>query len=126
MRIKRSVHAKKKRRTVLKETKGFLGSRKSCYRKAKEALVHAKKNAYKDRKIKKRTRRALWQVNINNAVRLEDLSYSKFMNLLKTNQIELDRKVLAQIAKEYPAVFKKLTTEMKTKQPVKTTEPKKA
>ena len=99
--------AHKKRRKTLKRTKGFLGIRKSSYRKAKEAAVHAGKYAYRDRKVKKRTRRALWQIKIGNAARKEELSYSKFIHLLKLSKIELDRKILSQIAEKYPEIFKK-------------------
>lgn len=105
MRVKRSVNAKKKRRKTLKSTKGFLGIRKSSYRKAKEAAIHAGKYSYRDRRTKKRRARALWQIKISNAVRAHELSYSKFMAILKEKEIELDRKVLAQIAENYPEVF---------------------
>ena len=113
MRVKRSVNAKKKRRKVLKSTKGFLGSRKSSYRKAKEAAVHAGKYAYRDRRTKKRRARALWQIKIGNAVRLHELSYSKFIHLLVQHTVELDRKVLAAIAESYPEVFAKIVEKIK-------------
>ncbi|MEA3273161.1 MAG: 50S ribosomal protein L20 [Patescibacteria group bacterium] len=115
MRIKRSVSAKKKRRKILKSAKGFLGSRKSCYRKAKEATTHAGKYAYRDRKVKKRTRRALWQIKIGNAVRPEGLNYSKFIFLLKKNKFGLDRKILADLAENYPSIFKKIVAKIKQK-----------
>lgn len=113
MRIKRSVGARKKRRKTLKMTKGFLGMRKSSYRKAKEAAIHASKNAYRDRKAKKRLRRGLWQIKIGNAVRPQGLSYSKFINLLKKNKIELDRKVLAELAEKEPKAFQKIVEKVK-------------
>lgn len=115
MRIKRSVNARKKRRKVLKMTKGFYNIRKSSYRKAKEALTHAGKNAYRDRRNKKRLRRGLWQIKIGNAAREAGLNYSRFMNLLKSNKIELDRKILSQIAVERPEIFEKLVAKIKTK-----------
>lgn len=113
MRVKRSLNAKKKRRKILKRTKGFLGSRKSSYKKAKEAAIHAEKYAYRDRRTKKRRARALWQINIGNAVRLHGLNYSTFMHLLKENNIELDRKVLAALAIDYPEVFAKIVETVK-------------
>jgi large subunit ribosomal protein L20 len=113
MRIKRSKNAKKKRRKIIKSAKGFLGSRKSCYRKAKEATTRAGKFAYRDRKVKKRTRRALWQIKIGNASRLEGLSYSNFIFLLRKNKIGLDRKILAELATNYPLIFKQITSKIK-------------
>ena len=108
MRVKRSVSAKKKRRKVLKSTKGYLSLRHSCYRKAKEAFIKAGKYSYRDRKVKKRTRRALWQIKIGNAVRKEGISYSKFIHVLKEEKIGLDRKILAKLAVEEPEIFKSI------------------
>ncbi|MBD3300412.1 MAG: 50S ribosomal protein L20 [Candidatus Moranbacteria bacterium] len=113
MRIKRSVSARKKRKKVLKATKGYLNLRRSCYRKAKEAFIKAGKYAYRDRRTKKRTRRALWQIKIGNACRLEDMNYSTFINLLKKNKIELDRKILADLAENKPEIFKEVVNQVK-------------
>lgn len=103
----------KRREKILKYAKGFRWSRKSKERAAKEALLHAWTHAYRDRRLKKRTRRALWQIQINAAVRQEGLNYSKFMGGLKKTKIELDRKVLAQIAREHPEIFKKIIEKVK-------------
>lgn len=108
VRIKTGTTANKKRKRLLKLAKGFRWSRKSKYRLAKEGVLHAFKYAYRDRKAKKGDFRRLWQIQINAASRNNGLSYSKFINLLKQNKIELDRKVLAQLAKNEPETFKKI------------------
>jgi large subunit ribosomal protein L20 len=113
MRIKRSVNAKKKRRKILKNTKGFLSLRRACYKKAKEALLKASKYAYRDRRVKKRERRRLWQIKINNAVRIEKMNYSNFINLLKTKKVDLDRKILANLAEKHPDIFKAVVKTVK-------------
>jgi large subunit ribosomal protein L20 len=113
MRIKRSKQAKKKRKKILKANKGYLGIRKSCYKKAKEAYIKAGKYAYRDRKVKKRRNRSLWQIRIGNAVRKEELSYSRFIYLLKENKIELDRKILSTLALNYPENFSALVKKVK-------------
>lgn len=112
-RVKRGKIALKRREKILKYTKGFKWGRKSKERAAKEALLHAWSHAYRDRRVKKRTARALWQIQLNAAVRQEGLNYSKFMHGLKKAKIELDRKVLSQIAREYPEVFKEIIAKIK-------------
>lgn len=112
-RVKRGIIAIKRRRKVLKYTKGFKWSRKSKERAAKEALLHAWSHAFRDRRVKKRTARGLWQIQLNAAVREHGLNYSKFMHGLKKAKIELDRKVLSQIAREYPEIFKEIVTKVK-------------
>jgi len=112
-RVKRGTAAAKKRRATLKETKGFRWGRKSKYKQAKEALMHSRTYAYRDRKTKKRVFRRSWQSKINSACRREGLSYSRFINLLRKNNIELDRKVLSQLAEDNPEVFKKIVEELK-------------
>ena len=97
-RVKRSVHARKKRRAVLEQTKGFRGEANSNYRRAKEALMKADAYAYRDRRNRKRDFRRLWITRINAAARQEGLSYSQLMHGLRLAEIELDRKVLADIA----------------------------
>jgi large subunit ribosomal protein L20 len=97
-RVKRSVHARKKRRATLERTKGFRGQANSNYRRAKEALLKAESYAYRDRRNRKRDFRRLWITRINAAARLNGLSYGQFMHGLKLAGIELDRKVLADIA----------------------------
>lgn len=112
-RVKRGIIAIKRRRKILKYTKGFKWGRKSKERAAKEALLHAWSHAYRDRRVKKRTARGLWQIQLNAAVRQHGLNYSKFMHGLKKSGIELDRKVLSQIAREYPEVFKEIVEKVK-------------
>src|ERR687890_2065165 len=97
-RVKRSVHARKKRRATLERTKGFRGEAHSNYRRAKEALMKAESYAYRDRRNKKRDFRRLWITRINAAARQNGMSYSEFMHGLKLAGIEIDRKVLADIA----------------------------
>ena len=104
-RVKRSVHARKKRRATLERTKGFRGQAKSSYKRAKEALIKADTYAYRDRRNKKRDFRRLWIVRINAAARQEGMSYSQFMHGLKLAEIEVDRKVLADIAVRDPETF---------------------
>lgn len=108
VRIKRGTTANKRRKNVLKQTKGFRWGRKSKYRLAKDALYHAQTYAYRDRKAKKREFRRLWQIKINSACREQNISYSRFINGLKKNKIEIDRKILAGLAENYPACFKQL------------------
>jgi large subunit ribosomal protein L20 len=112
-RVKRGTTANKRRKKVLKQTKGYKWGRKNKYRQAKEALMHAWSYAYRDRRTKKRDKRKLWQVQISAACKKYDISYSKFINLLKKNKIELDRKILAQLAEKKPEVFKKIIEEIK-------------
>ena len=106
-RVKRGTTASKRRNKVIKAAKGFKWRRKTNYRAAKEALIKAGKYAYRDRRNKKRTMRRLWILRLNNAVREHGLRYSSFMNTLKKKKIELDRKVLSEMAVENPEIFKK-------------------
>ena len=98
MRIKRGVNAVKKRRKILKLAKGYFGGRSKRYRVAREAVMKAQKYAYIGRKLRKRDFRSLWIARINAACRMNNLSYSKFMFGLKNAGINLNRKVLAEIA----------------------------
>jgi len=97
-RVKRSVHAKKKRRATLERAKGFRGQANSNYKRAKEAVMKADAYAYRDRRNRKRDFRRLWITRINAAARLNGMTYATFMHGLKLAGIELDRKVLADIA----------------------------
>ena len=97
-RVKRSVHARKKRRATLERTKGFRGQAHSSYKRAKEALLKADTYAYRDRRNRKRDFRKLWITRINAAARLNGMTYGTFIHGLKLAGIELDRKVLADIA----------------------------
>ncbi len=112
-RVKRGKTAHKRRKRVLKHTKGFRWGRKSKYRLAKEALMKAWSYSYRDRKVKKREFRKLWQVQINAASKKLGISYSRFIHLLKEKNIELDRKILAKFAKEKPEIFKKIVEKAK-------------
>jgi large subunit ribosomal protein L20 len=104
-RVKRGKNKTQKRKRVLKKTKGYRGRQKSHRTAAKEALTHAGRNAYKDRKRKKREMRRQWQIVINAALSEHDLSYSRFIHQLKENDVKLNRKTLAGLAQERPAVF---------------------
>ena len=97
-RVKRSVNAKKKRRKTLELTKGFRGEANSNYKRAKEALTKADTYAYRDRRNRKRDFRRLWITRINAAARQNGLSYSQFIHGLQTAGVELDRKILADMA----------------------------
>ena len=97
-RVKRSVHARKKRRAMLALAKGYRGEAHSSYKRAKEAVMKADSYAYRDRRNRKRDFRRLWIARINAAARQEGMTYSTFMHGLKLAGIELDRKVLADIA----------------------------
>lgn len=110
-RVKRGTIAHKKRERLLKKTKGYRWGRKNKERAAKEALLHGLARSFKGRKEKKREYRSLWQTQINAATRLNGTKYSTFMSSLKKKNILIDRKILAQIAKEYPEVFKKIVEE---------------
>lgn len=107
-RVKRAVIANKRRKNVLKDTKGFKWGRKSKLQQAKQALQKAGSYGYRDRKAKKRTMRGLQQTQIGIACKANGTSYSKFIAALKKNKIELDRKVLSQIAREYPKIFEEI------------------
>jgi large subunit ribosomal protein L20 len=112
-RVKRGTIATKKRRKVLKKTKGFKWGRKSKERAAKEALLHSMSRAFKGRKEKKRTARATWQVKMGAAAKEHGMSYSVLMGRLKKNGIVLDRKILAHLAEHEPKVFGKIVESVK-------------
>src|SRR5712691_12642956 len=107
-RVKRSVHAKKKRREILEQAKGYQGSRRKRYRVAKEQVMHSGMYAYRDRRDRKAQFRRLWIARINAAARPHGLSYSRFINGLKTAGVEVDRKILADLAVNDPAAFASL------------------
>ncbi len=106
-RVKRSVHARKKRRSTLERTKGFRGEANSNYKRAKEALMKAEAYQYRDRRNRKRDFRRLWITRINAAARQEGMTYSTFIHGLQAAGIELDRKVLADIAVRDPETFRR-------------------
>ena len=107
-RVKRAVSAHKKRRTVLNRAKGYYGAKSRSYRAAKEQVQHSLQYQYRDRRNKKREVRRLWITRINAAARINGLSYSVFMNGLKKAGVELDRKVLSDIAINDPEAFASL------------------
>ena len=104
-RVKLSVAARKKRRKVLSEARGYFGQGHVSYRKAKEQILHSDNYAYRDRKARKRVFRRLWILRINAAARREGLSYNQFIAGCKAAEIDLDRKVLADLAVNDPAAF---------------------
>ena len=113
MRIKRAVNAVKKRRSILKSAKGYRGAKSKLYRTAREQVMKSGQYAYIGRKQKKRDFRALWITRINAACRLNGISYSKFIAGLKSKNIELNRKVLADMAVREPEPFAELVGQVK-------------
>lgn len=111
MRIKRGYKARKRRKKVLKLAKGFRGGRSKLFRTAADSVDKALAYAYRDRKAKKRDFRRLWIARINAAARMNGLNYSKFINGLKQSNIELDRKVLAELAVSDPAAFSQIAAQ---------------
>ena len=112
-RVKRSVHARKKRRKVLEQAKGYWGLKHSSYKLAKEQVEHSLVYAFRDRKVRKRTFRRLWIVRINAAARAHDLSHNEFVSGCRKAGIELDRKVLADLAVSDPTAFGKVAAQAK-------------
>lgn len=116
-RVKRGVTASKRRNRLVKQAKGFKWGRKSKYKLAKDALRKAWTYSYRDRRVKKRAFRRLWQVQINAAVRnltqdsKKKLTYSKFIHLLKIKDIQIDRKILSELAKDKISVFEQIVKE---------------
>ncbi len=113
MRIKRGVNAAKKRRKILRRAKGFWGARSKQYRVAKHAVMKAEQYAYVGRKLRKRDFRSLWITRINAGCHQNNISYSKFMHGLKVAGIDLNRKVLADIALSDPKSFSALCEKAK-------------
>ena len=113
-RVKRSVHARKKRRKVLEQAKGYWGLKSVSYKRAKEQVDKSLTYAYRDRKARKRTFRSLWIQRINAAARANDLSYNQFIAGCKAANIELDRKMLADLAVQDPAAFAAIAEQAKS------------
>lgn len=113
VRVKRGKIAHKKREKILRYTKGFKWGRKSKERLAKEALLHAWTHAFEGRKLKKRDFRRLWQTKIKAAVNQSGLKYNEFISLLKKNNVEINRKILSQLAEFYPEVFSQIVSTVK-------------
>ncbi|MDP9102986.1 MAG: 50S ribosomal protein L20 [Pseudomonadota bacterium] len=112
-RVKRGVTSHAKHKKVLEQAKGFYGRRKNTIRTAKAAVDKAGQYAYRDRKVRKRTFRSLWIQRINAAVRLEGMTYSRFISGLEAAGIEMDRKVMADIAMHDPAAFKAIAEKVR-------------
>jgi len=112
-RVKRAVQARKHRKHLIKHTKGFKYGRKSKFKLAKDALRHAWTYAYRDRKAKKRINRNLWNLQINALARANGITYSRLIEGMKKKNIELDRKVLSELAKKHPEIFVKIIEEIK-------------
>lgn len=108
VRVKRGKIVHRRRKRLLKLVKGYRWGRKSKYRLAKDALTHALVHAYRARKEKKRVFRRLWQVQISAGLKKFGISYSKFLHSLKEKKIEINRKILAELAKNHPEVFEEI------------------
>ncbi len=112
-RVKRGVAASKRRKNLLEDAKGYMWKRKSHYAAAKQAVIKAGKYAYRDRRTKKRVMRRLWITRLNIAVRELGMKYSELIQKMTTKKIEVDRKVLSQMAIEDPKVFAKFIEQVK-------------
>jgi large subunit ribosomal protein L20 len=104
-RVKRAVHGKKHRRAVLEQAKGYYGNKSRSFRAANEQVMHSLQYAYRDRRARKGDFRQLWIQRINAAARQHGMSYSRFINGLKTADVDVDRKILAELAVRDPAAF---------------------
>src|SRR5919197_3433351 len=116
-RVKRAVHAQKKRRKVLEQAKGYWGIKSTNYKYAKEQVERSLAYAYRDRKVRKREFRRLWIIRINAGARAHGLSYNQFIRGLKAAEVELDRKVLADLAATDPQAFAQLAEQAKSALP---------
>lgn len=112
-RVKKGVHALKRRRSVLKQTKGFRHGRGTKERQAKDALLHAGNYSFAHRKDKKGHNRTLWNIKINAGSREIGMSYSKLIGMLKKNKVELDRKIMADLAENSPETFARVLASLK-------------
>ena len=112
-RIKRGVAAHKRRKNLLKRAKGFDNRRSTNFVAAREALLHADSYAYRDRRNRKRDMRALWLIRTNAALRENGTTWSKFAGVLKKQNITINRKMLAELAVQYPQVFDKMVASIK-------------
>lgn len=125
-RVKRAVNAQKKRRTVLEQASGYRGQRSRLYRKAKEQVTHSFTYNYRDRKVRKNEFRKLWISRINAAARAEGMTYNRFMQGLKLAEVEVDRRMLAELAVNDPAAFKALVETARKALPEDVNAPKEA
>jgi len=113
VRVKTGTTTRRRHKKVLKQAKGYWMSRRKQFKKAKEATLHAGEYAFMGRKRKKRDFRRLWIIRLNASVRNLGLKYSQLINLLKKKNIQLDRKILAQLAVEHPKIFEKIIDQVK-------------
>jgi len=113
MRVKRGIIGNRRRKAILKHTKGYRGGRKNLKRRAHEALMHSWSYAYRDRRKKKSEFRKLWHVRIGAGARLNDISYSRLINALKKANIQLDKKILADLALNNPETFSEIVKQAK-------------
>jgi large subunit ribosomal protein L20 len=104
-RVKRAVNAQKKRRTVLEQASGYRGQRSRLYRKAKEQMLHSMTYSYRDRRARKGEFRQLWITRINAAARQNGMTYNRFVQGLKAAEVDVDRKILAELAVDDPTAF---------------------
>lgn len=111
MRVKRGIHRHRRVKKLKALVRGYRGMKRTTVKKAKEAVIKAGQNAYRDRKLKKRNYRALWNVRLNAALRPLGLTYSRFIPILKKANIALDRKSLSELAIHHPAVFQAVVQE---------------
>lgn len=123
-RVKRSVNAKKKRRAILKSAKGYRGQRSRLYRKAKEQWLHSMTYAYRDRRKRKSEFRKLWIQRINAAARMNDITYNRLIHGLRLAEIDVDRKILAELAVSDFAAFSALCDAAKAALPEDVNAPK--
>lgn len=112
-RVKRGTQTRKRHKNLLKSTKGYLHGRKNLVKVARQASLRAMHNAFRDRRVKKRVFRSLWIVRLNAALRPHDLTYSKFIPLLKQSNLGLNRKVLSELAVQNPAAFEAVVAKVK-------------
>jgi len=113
VRVKPGTQTRRKHKKILRLAKGYWMTRHKQIKKAYEAVLHAGEYAFKGRKLKKRDFRSLWITRLNAALRPLGIKYSKFINALKSKNIQLDRKILSQIAIDYPKVFEKIVADVK-------------
>lgn len=112
-RVKGGVNTRRRHKKVLQAAKGYWMTRHKQFKKAKEATLHAGQYAYDGRKLRKRDFKSLWIIRLNASVRTMGLNYNQFIHKLSEKKVQLDRKVLSQIAVEYPSVFSKIVEKLK-------------
>lgn len=123
MRVKRGIHRHRRVKKLRALTRGYRGMRRTTVKKGKEAVIKAGQNAYRDRRLKKRTFRALWITRISAALEQHGIGYSRFIKALADKKIGLDRKALSELAIRYPAVFEKVVKEVGVKNSIHSQKP---